>query len=59
MDWNVQSKQNNNIINSINMIDNIKGYIANDLTRVITMTVACCSGLETIWEETLFFLLPL
>lgn len=60
MDWNVQSKHNNNNnINSINMIDNIKDYIANDLTRVITMTVTCCSGSETLWEETGFFILPL
>lgn len=30
------------------MIDNIKDYIANDLTRVITMTVTCCSGTEAL-----------
>ena len=53
MDWNVQSKQNNNI-NSMNLNDTIKDSIANDVTRVITMTVTCCSGSETLWKETIF-----
>jgi len=49
----VQSKQNNNI-NSMNLNDTIKDSIANDVTRVITMTVTCCSGSETLWKETIF-----
>lgn len=49
MDWNVHSEQNNNYnVNSINKIDSIKDSIANDLNRVITMTVTHCSASEAL-----------
>lgn len=39
------------------MIDNSKNYIANDLTKVITMTVTCCNGQGRL-KRKLFCLCP-
>lgn len=53
----MRSEQNNNYNgNSINKIDNIKDYIANDVNRVITMTVTHCSASEILRHSFSFYL---
>lgn len=53
----MRSEQNNNYNgNSINKIDNIKDYIANDVNRVITMTMTHCSASEALRHYFSFYL---